>query len=75
MTFGIEIDSEDDGGWLAEAPALPGVMCYGLTRDEVVVRAQALALRVMRTAPVRIESLASCPRSNEVGNLFGCGFL
>ena len=47
MTFGIEIDREDDGRWLAEVPALPGVMCYGDTRTEAVARVQALALRVI----------------------------
>ena len=29
MTFSIELDREDDGRWLAEVPALAGVMCYG----------------------------------------------
>ena len=47
MTFGIEIDREDDGRWLAEVPALSGVMCYGDTRAEAVARVQALALRVI----------------------------
>ena len=47
MTFEIEIDSEDDGRWMAEVQALPGVMAYGATRDEAVARVQALALRVL----------------------------
>ena len=47
MTLGIEIDREDDGRWLAEVPALSGVMCYGATRAEAVARVQALALRVV----------------------------
>lgn len=47
MTFGIEIDREDDGRWLAEVPALSGCMCYGDTRAEAVARVQALALRVI----------------------------
>ena len=41
------IDREDDGRWLAEVPALPGVMCYGVDRDEAIARVQALALRVI----------------------------
>ena len=44
MTLGIELEREDDGRWLAEVPALSGVMCYGTTRDEAVARVQALAL-------------------------------
>ncbi|MCC6165147.1 MAG: type II toxin-antitoxin system HicB family antitoxin [Acidobacteria bacterium] len=47
MTFTIELEREDDGRWLAEVPALPGVLCYGTSRDEAVARVQALALRVI----------------------------
>jgi len=47
VTFTIEIEREDDGRWLAEVPALPGVMTYGQDRDEAVARVQALALRVI----------------------------
>ncbi len=47
MTFSIELEREDDGRWLAEVPALAGVMCYGASRDEAVARVQALALRVL----------------------------
>ena len=45
MVFSSEIEREDDGRWLAEVPALPGVMCYGTNRNETVARVQALALR------------------------------
>lgn len=47
MVFSIEIERENDGRWLAEVPALAGVMCYGADRDEAVARVQALALRVI----------------------------
>ena len=47
MTFTIELEREDDGRWLAEVPALPGVVCYGTDRDEAVAKVQALALRVI----------------------------
>jgi len=47
MTLGIELEREQDGRWLAEVPALSGVMCYGKTRDDAVARVQALALRVL----------------------------
>ena len=47
MTLGIELDREDDGRWLAEVPAIAGVMCYGETRDDAIARVQALALRVI----------------------------
>lgn len=47
MTFTVEIEREEDGRWLAEVPALSGVMAYGHDRDEAVTRVQALALRVI----------------------------
>ena len=47
MTLGIEVDREDGGRWLADVPALAGVMCYGETRDNAIARVQALALRVI----------------------------
>jgi predicted RNase H-like HicB family nuclease len=43
----LEVEQEDDGRWLAEAPALPGVMAYGATRDEAIARVETLALRVL----------------------------
>ena len=47
MTLAIELEREADGRWLAEVPALPGVACYGQSRDLVVAQVQALALRVI----------------------------
>ena len=47
MTFEIELDRETDGRWIAEVPALAGVLAYGQTRNEAVARVQALALRVI----------------------------
>ncbi len=43
----IETEREDDGRWLAEVPDLPGVMTYGQTRDEAIVKVKALALRAL----------------------------
>ena len=47
MQLAIEIEREEDGRWLAEVPTLPGVMTYGATREQVIARVQALALRVV----------------------------
>ncbi len=47
MQLTIAIDREEDGRWIAEVPDLPGVLTYGRTRDEVIARVQALALRVV----------------------------
>jgi predicted RNase H-like HicB family nuclease len=47
VTFMIALEREEDGRWLPEIDALPGVMCYGEDRDEAVAKVQALALRVI----------------------------
>ncbi len=47
MKFTIELDREEDGPWLAEVPAFPGVLCYGADRSEAMAKVQALALRVI----------------------------
>jgi predicted RNase H-like HicB family nuclease len=56
--FLVEIEQEEDGRWIAEIPQLPGVMAYGSTRDEAVLRAEALAFRVLAD---RIEHGESFP--------------
>jgi predicted RNase H-like HicB family nuclease len=43
----IEREREDDGRWIAEVAALPGVMCYGASEAEARAKVQALALRVI----------------------------
>ena len=43
----IETEREDDGRWLAEVPALPGVLSYGAADAEARSKATALALRVI----------------------------
>lgn len=43
----MEIEKEDGGRWIAEAPELPGVMVYGQSREEAISKVQALALRVL----------------------------
>ncbi len=43
----IEIDREDDGRWIGEVPALPGVLAYGATEAEARRKAVALAFHVI----------------------------
>ena len=54
-SFQITFDREEDGRWIAEVPDLPGVMVYGLTKEDAEVEVTALALRVLadRTEQVR----------------------
>ncbi len=43
----VEVEREDDGRWIGEVPALPGVLAYGATADEARAKAEALAFRVI----------------------------
>jgi predicted RNase H-like HicB family nuclease len=43
----ILLAREDDGRWIAELPALPGVLAYGESRDAAIRSCKALALRVI----------------------------
>jgi len=47
MQLTLTIDREDDGRWIVEAPELPGVLVYGATQAEAIVKAEVLALRVL----------------------------
>jgi len=61
----VESEREDDGRWIAEVPALPGVLTYGETEAQARARVQALALRVIAD---RIENCEPLPR--EIANVF-----
>jgi predicted RNase H-like HicB family nuclease len=43
----VETEKEDDGRWIAEVPAVPGVMTYGDTEAQARARVKVLALRVI----------------------------
>ncbi len=60
MTLSVELAREDDGRWLAEVPALPGVLTYGDRRGAALARVQALALRVLAE---RLEQGEEAPES------------
>ena len=61
----IEVEREEDGRWIAEVPALPGVLAYGNTEAEARTRAISLALRVIAD---RIDNGETLP--DEARNLF-----
>jgi predicted RNase H-like HicB family nuclease len=56
----VEVEREDDGRWIGEVPALPGVLAYGATEDEARRRVIALAFHVIGD---RIENGESVPAS------------
>ena len=47
MQFQLECEREDDGRWLAEISAIPGVLAYGASANKAMARAEVLALRVL----------------------------
>ncbi len=59
----IETEREKDGRWIADVPDLPGVMTYGQTRQEAIVKVEALALRVLAD---RLEHGEEIPELREV---------
>jgi predicted RNase H-like HicB family nuclease len=61
----IESEREDDGRWIAEVPALPGVLTYGETEAEALTKVKALALRVIAD---RIENGEPLP--GEIASVF-----
>jgi predicted RNase H-like HicB family nuclease len=44
MNLTFETEQEDDGRWIAEVPELPGVLAYGATQQQAIIKAEALAL-------------------------------
>lgn len=61
----IESEQEEDGRWIAEVPALPGVLAYGESNAAANAKAAALALRVIAD---RLENGEPLPR--EIANVF-----
>jgi predicted RNase H-like HicB family nuclease len=60
MDYTVQFEQEADGRWLAEVPELPGVLAYGNSCDEAIVKAETLALRVMAE---QLEQGEARPRS------------
>jgi len=61
----IESEQEEDGRWIAEVPALPGVLTYGATDADARAKVKALALRVIAD---RLENGEQLPR--EIAGVF-----
>lgn len=64
MQLTVELETEEDGRWIAEVLELPGTLVYGTTREDALASAQALALRVLADklehgeAPVELMDVA-----------------
>ena len=64
MRLTVELETEEDGRWIAEVLELPGTLVYGTSREDALASAQALALRVLADklehgeAPVELMDVA-----------------
>jgi predicted RNase H-like HicB family nuclease len=63
VTFTIELEREQDGRWIAEIPALPGVLCYGHDRDEAVRACRPLLSALLPNASRKVKLLPSSSTS------------
>jgi len=45
--YQIELEQETDGRWIAEIVTLSGAMVYGDTREQAIIKVEALALRIL----------------------------
>ena len=61
----VESEQAQDGRWIAEVPALPGVLANGATKADARAKVQALALRVIAD---RLENGEPLPR--EIADVF-----
>ncbi len=60
----IEVEQEEDGRWIAEAPQIPGGLAYGETKDAAISKVEALVLRILA------ERLENGERSPELDGVF-----
>ena len=60
----IESEQEEDGRWIAEVTALPGVLAYGKSKADASAKAQALVLRVIAD---RLENVEQLPGEKRTG--------
>jgi predicted RNase H-like HicB family nuclease len=59
----IEVETEEDGRFIAEVASIPEAMVYGATAKEAVSKVEALVLRIVAD---RIESGEDSPELAEV---------
>ena len=47
MRYVVEVEREEQAGWLAEVREMPGAVAYGETREEALRAAEVLVLRTI----------------------------
>jgi predicted RNase H-like HicB family nuclease len=62
MHLTLNLDREEDGRWIAEVQEIPGVLAYGTTRNDAIIRVKVLSLRVLAD---RIEQGEAIPGADQ----------
>jgi predicted RNase H-like HicB family nuclease len=47
MNFTPDFEQKEDGRWIAEVAELRGVLAYGATPEEAILKVEALAMQVI----------------------------
>jgi predicted RNase H-like HicB family nuclease len=47
MRYVVEVEREEQAGWLAEVREMPGAVAFGETREEALRAAEVLVLRTL----------------------------
>ncbi len=55
VVFAIDFEQTADGGWLADVSDMCGVEVYAPSREEALVKCEALARRVVALHPISRE--------------------
>jgi len=64
----VETEREEDGRWIAEVPALPGVMVCGATREEALAKTKTKDARggAETRSNLLFSALSAAPRDQLV---------
>jgi predicted RNase H-like HicB family nuclease len=47
LNLRVETEQEEDGRWIAEVIDIPGALAYGTSRMDALIKAEALAFRIL----------------------------
>ena len=62
MNYTLECEPEDDGRWLAEVLELPGVLAYGDSKEQAMVRAETTTKEAISKSPKNKTTCSNCRR-------------
>ncbi len=75
MKYRVKFGQEDDGRWIADLPELPGVMAYGITRENAFYKVVSLALRVLADEVALVNSTEGTMPGKQGTNSYELSFV